>query len=268
MTCGDERLYSTCFTCDRREDEVTILWNPSPLQLPPDMQEQVEDYWHTLPKQNIFNGRLARLDNWSHSAKECRLDLRPSDYRTLLYSNDHVSQICTRWGSGYLSRALGISAVLLSADDCIIFMRRSANVGEYPGCYDVFGGHIEAPANGDSPTVFGSMACELLEEVGLDESSYKLSLLGLIESTPNKKPELVFLARAFLTRDHIISRAREAKDHIEFTRVHALQNDLEHIEQFLAANKSQFSPSAFGSFCVYFTYCNDVRSSRGSEKPA
>ena len=137
------------------------------------------------------------------------------------------------------------------------------DVGEFPGCYDVFGGHIDVPPNENSPNVFSSMAQELKEEVGLDRSDYDLYLIGLIESTPNRKPELVFFASTFLTKKQILSRTHEAQDHIEFTHVHAIENGVE-LLNFLKTNKSGFSPSAFGSLCVYAKlYLTDVRKSRG-----
>ena len=263
MTCENERIFSVNFTCRCPEEMLDVSWQSEPLDLPLDMQKSIKKHWDSLPKDNIFNGRLARLDRWSYSGQGCHLALRPTDYRTLLYSNSHVQEICTLWGSDYLSRALGISAVLLSVDNFVIFMKRSANVGEFPECYDVFGGHIDVPPNENSPNVFSSMAQELKEEVGLDRSDYDLYLIGLIESTPNRKPELVFFASTFLTKEQILSRTHEAQDHIEFTHVHAIENGVE-LLNFLKTNKSGFSPSAFGSLCVYAKlYLTDVRKSRG-----
>jgi 8-oxo-dGTP pyrophosphatase MutT (NUDIX family) len=254
VTFADDRIFTTIFTCHGSEVNVESSWNPAALQQPADMQREVQEYWARLPKENIFNGQLARLDHWSRLSKGCKFELSPTDYRTLLYSNSHVEHICKTWGSAYLSRALGISAVLLSSDDYILFMKRSTNVGEYPECYDVFGGHIDVPSNGTGPNVFESMAQELEEEAGLDRADYILKLVGLIESTPNRKPELVFIATAHLTKEQIISHTRQAKDQGEFSCVHALENGSEFVE-FVKVNKFEFSPSAFGSICMYLSSC-------------
>lgn len=263
--CSDTQLFSTVFTCCLCESDVSITWDATPMHLPEEMQRQVSRFWMSLPKDYIYNGQLARLESWSLDSSSCRLDLRPSDYRTLVYSNAHVEQIQQTWGAHYLSRALGISAVLVSADKNLVFMRRSHTVGEFPGCYDVFGGHIDNPTNGQVPNVFVSMAQELEEETGMQQSDFDLRLIGLIESTPNQKPELVFIANAVLSRESILSRAYEAKDHLEFTEVHTLKNELKHIKPFLKAHQSEFSPSAFGSFCVYMRTCLfDMRASRGN----
>lgn len=253
MICDDSPLFSTYFTCTLHENDVRIVWNSTPLQLPYEMHNEILKYWDSLSKDFIFNGRLARLDSWSVTLEKCRLDIRPTDYRTLLYSNAHTDLIEKKWSKTFLARTLGISAVLLSSDDELIFMKRSANVGEYPECYDVFGGHIDVPENGDAPNVFVSMAQELQEEVGLERSDYELSLIGMIEATQNQKPELIFLAQSFLSKHDILSRTRNAQDHIEFTHVHTIGNDKNQIEYFLMSNTDEFSPSAFGSFCVYMS---------------
>lgn len=255
MTCSDTQVYSTLFTCFCDQENVDLLWNPASLDIPQEMSKDVRRHWDALPKDHIFNGKLARLDQWAFTPDGCQLELRPTNYRTLLYSNQHVRHICDTWGKRYLSRALGISAVVVSSDDYLVFMQRSNNVGEFPGCYDVFGGHIDIPKNDGSPNIFTAMAQELQEEVAIQQSEYDLKLIGLINSIPNQKPELVFRAQVELPAKEILARTREAKDHIEFSRVHTLDNKTEHIEQLLMAHKNEFSPSAFGSFCVYSRTC-------------
>ncbi len=251
MICENSRFFSTSFTCNLRQADVHIEWNPTAIELPDDMHRDMLKHWDSLAKDYIYNGRLARLDSWSLTSAQCRLDLRPTDYRTLLYSNAHIDVIQHKWGRRFLSGTLGISSIVRSSDDELIFMKRSATVGEYPKCYDVFGGHIDVPQNGGAPNVFASMAQELREEAGLARSDYDLSLIGLIQSTPNQKPELIFLAQTELSTSHILARTRDAQDHIEFSHVHTIGNDRNHILQYLDANEDEFSPSAYGSFCVY-----------------
>lgn len=267
MSCSETQYFSTLFTCSLSERDVSIAWEPTFTPLPEAMQEQINFYWLSLAKDFIYNGRLARLEKWSLSSSACRLELRPSDYRTLLYSNAHTKQIQESWGSHFLSRALGISAILVCADNTLVLMKRSHRVGEFPGCFDVFGGHIDCPKNGDVPNVFVSMAQELEEEVGLYRSEIDIKLIGLIEARPHQKPELVFVANTLLAKEHILARACEARDHNEFTQVHTLKNEAQHIQQFLKKHQREFSPSAFGSFCVYMRTClSDVRISRGNKK--
>ena len=251
MTCTNERVFRTFFTSNLSRPNVRILWNPTALALPAALHDRILEYWETLPKDYIFNGKIARLENWhlSENRQTLDLDLRPSDYRTLMYSNAHVKTICETWGSQYVARVLGISAVLLSAEETIILMKRSQTVGEFPGCFDVFGGHIDVAAQ-QTPCVFSAMQQELNEEVGLGPDEYSLSLIGLIESVPNLKPELVFRADCRLSTREIYERARHARDQREYSGLITLDDHL-HVGDFLTAHNDEFSPSAYGSLCIY-----------------
>ncbi len=251
MTCADERVYRTLFTSNVTRHNVRILWEPSVLPLPAILFREVLAYWDALPKENIFNGKVARLDDWRLSADSKTLDLhlRPSDYRTLMYSNANTEKICQTWGSQHLARVLGISAVLLSAEKDIILMKRSQNVGEFPGCFDVFGGHIDVPVQ-QTPCVFEAMQQELEEEVGILPFEYDLRLIGLIESAPNKKPELVFQADCQLTTLDIYQRTNHARDQMEYSDLLTLANKHQLLD-FLAVQKQQSSPSAYGSLCLF-----------------
>mgnify|MGYP006279257877 CR=1 FL=1 len=252
MTCADERVFHIYFTTRMMRHHVRILWESLPLSLPSLLEQSIHTFWQTLPKTHIFNGTVARLDTWEWSSdrRGLHLYLRPSEYRTLLYSNAHVSEICAAWGRRYLANVLGISAVLLSADKHIVFMKRSQDVGEFPGCFDVFGGHIDVSASHNAPCVFAAMEQELDEEVNLAPADYDLELIGLLKSVPNQKPELVFLATSLLSTSEILKRAQRARDRHEYSDFHWVSDGHE-LQQFLTTRKEQFSPSAFGSLCVF-----------------
>ncbi len=251
MTCTNERVFRIFFTSNLSRQHVRILWNPTALPVPAPLQETILQYWETLPKDFIFNGKIARLENWHLSENRQALDLylRPSDYRTLMYSNAHVAQICDTWGAPYLAKVLGISAVLRSVDGAVIAMKRSQTVGEFPCCFDVFGGHIDVAAQ-QTPCVFRAMQQELNEEVGLLSNEYSLTLIGLIESVPNQKPELVFLADCRLSTREIYERAQNARDQREYSGLITLDDHL-FVGDFLTAHHDEFSPSAYGSLCIY-----------------
>ena len=92
---------------------------------------------------------MARLDRWHADGEVLSITLSVTDYQTLFYSNSHVELIEKEWGAKFLSKALGISTVLVTGDKRIPVIKRSSHVGEYPGCLDVFGGHIDVERAGD-----------------------------------------------------------------------------------------------------------------------
>jgi 8-oxo-dGTP pyrophosphatase MutT (NUDIX family) len=251
VICADERVFTTWFAKSLTPQNVRVQWRSEPLSLPTEMQEDVEQFWDSLPKEFIFNGALARLDEWLLSGDQLEILLRQSDYRTLLYSNHHVDKIRQRWGDRCLSRALGISAVLISSDGYLVFIKRSLAVGEFPGTLDVFGGHIDVPVNDGAPNIFTAMAQELQEEAGLAPNEYQLTLIGLIESTPNKKPELIFKAESSLTVQAIEAKVRRARDRREFVGIFTVPNELDQLRAILENEREKWSPSAFGSVCLH-----------------
>ncbi|MBN2354960.1 NUDIX domain-containing protein [candidate division KSB1 bacterium] len=213
------------------------------------MNRAVNQHWALTS--GYHNGRLARLDKWLIDDNTVTLFLRPTEYKILLYSNRHISDIKRRWGERFLSKALGISAVVITQDEKILLMQRSANVGEYDGCYDVFGGHIECFLNRKSPDVFLAMEKELEEELAIPAPMVKIEGFGLIEACEHQKPELLFAAYAGLDHEAILSTAKAAPDRFEYNHIFVIENKFDDIHHFLRNNIHQTSPSAYGCLSVY-----------------
>jgi len=193
-----------------------------------------------------YNGILVRLKAWRQKGDILHLSLQPSDYRTLLYSNSHLDEIKRRWGERYFSRALGISAVVRCGGGPLLFMLRSADVGEYPLHHDVFGGHIQASGkSGAPPDLYTYMLQELDEELALDGEKVNLTLLGLIENIEICKPELVFLADTVLSAEEVVRGSEKAIDRGEYVDLIAIK-DLSAVDPGF-----RLSPSARGSLALY-----------------
>ncbi|MDZ7370454.1 MAG: NUDIX domain-containing protein [candidate division KSB1 bacterium] len=251
MTFCDDQVYTVQFCRSLSVEQTSIVWTPEPMTLPTALTEEIERYWASLSKEYIFNGGVVRLDSWELTDDHLTLHLRPSDYRTLLYSNSRTEAIVRDWGTERLSRALGISAVLTSRDDRLFFIRRSERVGEFPGAWDVFGGHIEPPSLGE-PDVFSAMTKELEEEAGLEAAEIELRIIGLIESTPNRKPELIFSARSLLDSEQIRARALRACDRKEYSLLSDIPCRREALAELLSDPHKSWSPSAFASLALYY----------------
>jgi 8-oxo-dGTP pyrophosphatase MutT (NUDIX family) len=229
---------------------LVVFWQDQSLPLPGELQLEIERHWQELNGRGFFNGRLARLDSWQIWKGHLALFLRPTDYKTQLYSNTAVNEVVARWGEHALARALGISAVVISRDDQLVLMKRSDTVGEYPGRYDVFGGHIDCLATGP-PDIFAAMAAELEEELGLKEDEIRLRGCGLISAVPIRKPELLFSARTRCAAEEIWARARTARDRHEYGTLETLPNRATAIGRFLKDHRDEISPSAYGCLAVY-----------------
>lgn len=244
-----QNIYSVLTKGPFKREAINVIWNKESISPPLEFLQNIKNYWQEIKTPYIFDGQLARLTSFSVKKKELTLSLCPGNYSTLLYSNSHVETILANWGEKNLSRILGISAVLETFDNNIVLMKRSSHVGEFPNCYDVFGGHIDVPTDNTKPDVFTSMEQELREEVGLTPQNYQLELIALIEANVNRKPELVFVAKSLISFESIKEKASTAKDKGEWDKIIAIPKS--ELGLFLNEKKKQISPSAYGSIDIY-----------------
>jgi len=251
LTCQNGQIFRVLAFGPFESEHIHICWKPEELNIPDRLLQEIEHFWATLKHRGHFNGRISRLDRWQIQNGSLVLHLSPSDYRTLLYSNQYTERISNKWGERFLSRALGISAVVVSTEQQILLMKRSASMGEFPNRYDVFGGHIDVPTENSAPDVFHAMQQELHEELALKSTDYSLELLGLVESSINKKPELVFAAPAKRSIPELLHQAQTARDKNEYVQLFAVANREDALAQFLDKNSTSFTPSALASLCLY-----------------
>ncbi len=235
-------------------EQLSTEWQPDPKVVSGDLAAAIDAEWQVLRQAGYFNGALARLDRWQGDAQHLRLWLRPSDYKTLLYSNRHVAEIASTWGEEQLSRALGISAVVACRDQQLLLMKRSQQVGEFPGAFDVFGGHIDVADGGGAANVFAAIARELEEEACLVPGAYDIAAIGLLETCAARKPELVFAVHCPLDSTQLLAEARQAADKMEYEHLFTLARRTEAIDAFLQAHHGTISPSAYGCLQIYRDY--------------
>lgn len=247
-------LYSARFS----QGQVVINWNPEKREFPLELTQQIDSFWQqkiveTGKNQFIFNGELCRLKDWRVQKDQLTLDLGLSDYKELLYSNQFTIEIEERFGKDSLSRALGVSAILVSSDEQIILIKRSRVVGENPGDLDVLGGHIHPQENAVSgiPDPFLAIKDEIKEELNLDLAENEpLTCIGLIETTTTKKPELIFQTKSRLTSGEITQLASSKKSE-EIAEYLTIPNQKDSLTDFSENKAEQFSPSALGVLSVY-----------------
>ncbi len=108
-----------------------------------------------------------------------------------------------------LAYAMGMSAVVQSADGFFLLGRRNASVAHYANRVHTFAGTLEPEEAGD---VFGAIARELDEELHLSVREMSgMVCLGLVEDESIHQPELVFDAVSMLKRDEITGRLDQSE---------------------------------------------------------
>ncbi len=226
---------------------------------PADTHPDIDAFWQRKLIDNpaLFNGRLAALVSAAQRDRRLELTLGVTTYRYLLFSNAHAETWRSRGQQHQLSRALGISAVVETADDHMLLMHRSQNVGEYPDMLDVFGGHIDIPEQQSSsrpPDVFLAIREELRHELGITAAAIRHECcIGLAENSRNRKPELIFWMRLHRDTEAVRQCAREATEADEYVQLLAIPlRDLE--TGWFAENRRRLTPSAEASLALYFEF--------------
>lgn len=157
---------------------------------------QAQPWLFDAPKFRLHSAILAPTGS---QGPQLLLRLGLTSYRDFLGTNWAGSagqlqqQGATDWGDkqAYLADPLGVGAMLITADDFFVFLRRSRQVAEAPGLVDVPGGHPEPQAvcPGDSPLhknlpgelvvheLFSSVLQEICDEVNVPLSTLSQPLL-------------------------------------------------------------------------------------------
>ncbi len=202
----------------------------------------------------LFNGKLISLQDWS-AGEQLQLTLGKTCYRDQLFSNKMACLWRGNNHSAWLSRALGISAILQTADDKIVFMQRSRLVGEYPGLLDVLGGHIDMPAEKERITpelIFAAIKKEVCDEVGLNSAQVQIkNCLGLLQNSEIDKPELLFYATTGLNSGEINKCASVAKENFEYEHLLFITATPAAFNLFLTKKCDKFTPSAEGCLTIF-----------------
>ncbi|KAF4009847.1 hypothetical protein G4228_001006 [Cervus hanglu yarkandensis] len=157
---------------------------------------QAQPWLFDAPKFRLHSATLASTGS---PGPQLLLRLGLTSYQAFLGTNWASSAAWLRqqgaidWGDkqAYLADPLGVGAALATADDFLVFLRRSGQVAEAPGLVDVPGGHPEPQAlcPGDNPLhkdlpgelvvheLFSSVLQEICDEVNVPPLTLSQPLL-------------------------------------------------------------------------------------------
>ncbi|OWM68843.1 hypothetical protein CDL15_Pgr025030 [Punica granatum] len=186
-----------------------------------DSENSISEIWDARIQKNasLFNGKKFRIN----------------DDGLKLKGNDPVR--CQ-----HTSSPLGNGAVVETSDKRIVILRRSNNVGEFPGHFVFPGGHpepeeagITSHQNGKSLTeselinrkvseeMFESIIREVVEEIGVPASALSNPLfIGISRRELNVRPAAFFFMSCCLSAEEIQQCYSTAQDGFESTQLHAV----------------------------------------------
>lgn len=171
------------------------------------MAAHIDSAWSEAcarPGVHLFDGPLCRFERLTADDQHLHLDVSLCSYKQFFGTNGSHPEWAEAHGWGSLANAIGTSAALVSSDGWLVFGRRSTAVALYPGWAHPFGGILEPS---DDLDLLAEMQRELHEEIGLAENDLSdLACIGLVRDPRLLQPELIYLARAKLTRHELESR--------------------------------------------------------------
>ncbi len=182
----------------------------------------------------LFNGPLLRYVDHAVSpaggdpgvpaedGASLQLTVGPTCYRDFVGTNLFNRHRLAEFGWRRFANPIGTTATLISSDGLICYGRRSVRVSYHAEHVHTFGGALEERDRSPDGAVdpFGSLARELVEELGVRGTDYKnLICTGLVRDKEIHQPELLFEADLNMTgaelREHWhCAEARDEHDDV------------------------------------------------------
>lgn len=241
--------------------DLFIEWDESFLEISPTRTQLEDHFWDSYvrshPQINLFNGTLCQLREIYWDTVPIRMKLGPISFKSHFFSikkGKHFND-----GSDIPVSGLGVSAVVVSEDKNIIFMKRSNRVAADSSRFDVFGGHIDSEKHESlqkqgslTPDPFIAIRRELEEEIALKpEQIVSLQGIGLIKNNITDQYEMIFLCRTAIPAAKIIEQASRAPDRAEYSHIIQIPDNPKKLQAICLKYAKDFSPSGLGSLWLY-----------------
>ncbi|XP_029470631.1 uridine diphosphate glucose pyrophosphatase isoform X2 [Rhinatrema bivittatum] len=217
------------FTEDMVRAEISPRYNRRIL---PEYEPQIAAVWEACrhSKPWLFNGSKFRIHSAAMERGVLIFRLGLTCYRDFIGTNwssqaaylQQRGQADFEDSQAYLAEPLGVGAMLHTADDYFVFLRRSLHVGEAAGLIDIPGGHPEpkavaqgVPEESINPEdlsedlvvqeLFSSILMEIRDEVNLPLPTLSQPvLLGLARNTTSAgRASAEFYVRCSLTAEQV-----------------------------------------------------------------
>ncbi|CAO2840007.1 unnamed protein product [Amaranthus hypochondriacus] len=244
--------------------QVSVIFDKAYDRIPhPDqnLENSIAEIWDRRVQQNpsLFNGKKFRygghafhIDNVCDGDQKqgCHvyLHLGLTDYRTFVGTNLNpmwekflVQSEDETIRCQHTSNPLGNGAIVETSDGKILLLKRSNNVGEFPGHFVFPGGHPEPEEAGItshdnvvreslsrrvSLEMFDSIIHEVVEETGIPAISLaKPVFIGISRRELNVRPTAFFFIKCSLESKEVEKLYGSAQDGFESTHLYAISKD-------------------------------------------
>ncbi len=200
---------------------VHVTRDETPEQVHSTVDSLIEATWvqmNTIANEQgrlLHDSLLGSLRGVATDGHTLVLVLGQTSYRRFVGTNLYNAAEVTRIGRQFLANPLGTSALILTADHCLMLGRRNHRVLFHAGHVHTCGGMLEVTDCGFDGTydVFAAIRREICEELSViaDEVG-EVFCTGLVRDVAIVQPELLFDARVNLTRRAVLERFSAEND--------------------------------------------------------
>ncbi|SIR01449.1 hypothetical protein SAMN05880590_110131 [Rhizobium sp. RU35A] len=173
---------------------------------------------HRAQNASAFDGSLLRLDDLR--VDQGRLVLQASRTCYSAYVATRHPEFAVAHPDARRADPLGMTALVVTADDHVIVTRRSLTADQNPGALYLIGGYAEPPEVDGSVDLFQEIAREIAEEIAVtDLVRSASSAIGMGYDPVFCHPELFFVTPSRSSAADILKVARQARDRGEASRI-------------------------------------------------
>lgn len=239
--------------------QVRIVYREEPAPAIPALEATVADAWieqMEIARQrgcHLYNGQIVRLLRYRVDDDHLLMEGGPSDFAHFIGTNYLNYHRAEEFGWNVFSNPIGVSGIVITRDDWILYGRRNDRVACHPGYVQAFGGSLEMRDRQPDGT-FDAFACvlrELHEEAGVrDADVTETTCLGMARDRQIRQPELVFDVRIRQSREEMADRLRHDDPEQEHAEIVACQDIPEAIVPFVR-RMAPVSPVAIGALFLH-----------------
>jgi 8-oxo-dGTP pyrophosphatase MutT (NUDIX family) len=194
--------------------QVHCIAVPSSRRIVPEVEALIDAAWRDVmsrPGVKLYDGPISRLERFQSAGDRLHLELSQTSYRIFVGTNLYHSELADRFGPEVMANPVGVSTILSTADDKLLFGVRNATVAYYPRRTHPFAGSLEPR---DKCDIFAAARRELREELALHDTDLgPLALVGLVEDRLIRHPELIFSVESRLDENSLIAQMDRAEHH-------------------------------------------------------
>ncbi|CDM61018.1 MULTISPECIES: hypothetical protein [Rhizobium] len=185
-------------------------------QLSEAVEETRKANWEALLIKNsaAFDGALLRMAD--HRIEDGRLIVGANSTSFSAYVATRHPRFGDRHPHAARADPLGMTAVVLTADDGVIVTKRSLSADQNPGGLYLIGGYAEPGKGSDTVDLFQEVAREIAEEIAVSDLTRSASFaIGLAYDPVFCHPELFLLTVSKTSAADILKGAQNAPDRNE-----------------------------------------------------